>query len=85
MPWHCPACSTVIRHNEADAAPAAGHRYRCHVCRLTLDFDGKMKKLVIAPLKSDHHVEADVQRPRTIPAPVSGRRRKSPSRRGIRP
>ena len=54
MPWHCPACSTVIRHQEAvESAPRPGIVYRCPVCRLELVVDEKTGKLTVAPLPPD--------------------------------
>ena len=74
MPWHCPACHTIIRHSELDPKPRGGERYRCHVCRLTLDFDEASEKLVIAPFETDHLTEPRAsKRPRTLPPTVSAR------------
>jgi hypothetical protein len=54
MPWHCPACSTVIRHPEGvDAVPRPGVVYRCSVCRLELMVDEKTGKLTVAPFPPD--------------------------------
>jgi hypothetical protein len=50
MPWHCPACNSVIRHNEFEAAPRPHAHYRCHVCRLELMVDERTAKLAVAPL-----------------------------------
>jgi len=50
MPWHCPACSTQIRHREDETTPRAGVIYRCAVCRLELTLDGETDKLTVAPL-----------------------------------
>ncbi len=91
MPWHCPACNSIIRHSEVDPKPHVGERYRCHVCRLSLEFDGGADKLTIAPLEADHHVKALPARARAIPSPVvkskrKGKveRRKAQRRRGDR-
>ena len=67
MPWHCPACNSIITHSEVDPRPRTGERYRCHVCRLTLEFDADADKLTIAPLEADHHVESKPARTRVIP------------------
>ena len=66
MPWHCPACNSIITHSEVEPKPRIGERYRCHVCRLTLEFDGAIEKLTIAPLEADHHVEPKPVRARAI-------------------
>jgi hypothetical protein len=81
MPWHCPACSTVIRHSDVEERPVARERYRCHVCRLSLNFDEQLSKLVIEEFESDHYVQPDEpKRPNTFPSTVPNRgktRRKS--------
>ncbi len=71
MPWHCPACNSIIKHSEHDPKPRVGERYRCHVCRLSLEFDGSVDKLTIAPLETDHYVEPEPARARAIPSPVT--------------
>jgi hypothetical protein len=71
VPWHCPACNTVLRHGELDSKPEAGARYRCHICRLTLDFDADLGKLVVAPFETDHASEFPPSRSRTLPSPIS--------------
>ena len=57
MPWHCPACTTQIRHNPAEASPDPGARYRCHVCRLELQFDSGTRTLIVVPLEAEHEPE----------------------------
>jgi rubredoxin len=82
MPWHCPACQTIIRHSELDPKPRGGERYRCHVCRLTLDFDEPSEKLVIAPFETDHLTQRrDSDRPRRIPSTISTRPKAKPRRK----
>jgi hypothetical protein len=67
--WHCPACSTKLRHSELEAKPRPGERYRCHICRLSLDFDAALDRLVVAPFESDHQSDRGVtERARTLPA-----------------
>jgi hypothetical protein len=53
MPWHCPACQTIIRHDEQTDRPRTGVRYRCHVCRLELIVDERTNKLMLAPVVND--------------------------------
>jgi hypothetical protein len=55
MPWHCPACSSIIRHNEHEAVPNRGVVYRCHVCRLEWIVDAVTDKLTVAPMPEDSH------------------------------
>ena len=84
MPWHCPACSTIIRHSDVEERPSALERYRCHVCRLSLNFDEKASKLVIADFEDDHYVQPDEPKPsRTLPTPLNDRRKtgRKPARR----
>jgi hypothetical protein len=51
MPWTCPACSQIIRHDyDAADEPRPNVIYRCHICRLELIFDPETKKLVLAPM-----------------------------------
>jgi len=76
MPWHCPACSTVIRHSAVEERPVAHERYRCHVCRLTLNFDEQSSKLVIEEFEADHYIQPDVAKPaRRLPTPVDDSRK----------
>ncbi len=77
MSWHCPACHSIIRHSEPEVRPRIGERYRCHVCRLTLEFDESADKLTITPLETDHEVERVERRPRAIPAPLTARRKRT--------
>jgi hypothetical protein len=53
MPWHCPACQTIIRHNEFEERPRLGIRYRCPVCRLELIADERTAHLAVAPIEND--------------------------------
>ena len=82
MPWHCPACNSIILHTESDPKPRVGERYRCHVCRLALELDGQGDKLTIPPIEADHDV-APVKTPRVrvIPAPIAERR--APTRQTV--
>jgi hypothetical protein len=50
MPWHCPACRSVIRHRDEEELPQPGQTYRCHVCRLELVYDNDKRRLVVAPM-----------------------------------
>jgi hypothetical protein len=75
VPWHCPACSSIIKHSELDPRPHGGQRYRCHICRLSLDFDEATEKLVVAPFEADHQTEPPAGRSRRLPTPVTGRPR----------
>ena len=47
MPWRCPACRTVIRHNPFEDVPHVGVDYRCHVCRLELELDPDTERLEV--------------------------------------
>jgi transposase-like protein len=47
VPWRCPACQLPIHHNELEAMPRPGERYRCHVCRLELVMDLTTRRLMI--------------------------------------
>ena len=76
MSWNCPACSTALRHSDLDAKPRSGERYRCHICRLSLDFDEQLDRLVVAPFEADHQPERTIlERPRTLPPPFTPRRK----------
>jgi hypothetical protein len=50
MPWHCPACSTVIPHLTLEDTPRPSAVYRCPVCRLELVLDKHTQKLTVTPL-----------------------------------
>jgi rubredoxin len=50
MLWHCPACGIQIQHSEMELTPRAGHRYRCHVCRLELVTDDATGLMTVAPI-----------------------------------
>ena len=51
MPWKCPACQTLIQHeDDVSAPPVPGVIYRCHVCRLELVINPTTNKLVLAPM-----------------------------------
>ncbi len=51
MPWHCPACASIIRHSPVEERPRAGERYRCHVCRLELMLDATHDALAVSPVE----------------------------------
>jgi rubredoxin len=69
MAWRCPACSTIIQHRESDADPRAGERYRCHACRLELEFDVETGRLSVPRLERRDDA-ALPERARRFPAPV---------------
>ena len=72
MAWSCPACSTVLRRGELESKPQPGERYRCYVCRLSLDFDPDLDRLVVAPFETDHATSPTATtRARTLPPPLS--------------
>ncbi|HET9833455.1 MAG TPA: hypothetical protein VFP91_17165, partial [Vicinamibacterales bacterium] len=60
---------TQIRHNPVDASPDAGERYRCHVCRLELQFDVAARTFIVVPLDTDHDTDP-------TPPPRQNRRRR---------
>jgi len=45
-PWTCPSCRHPITHG--DTTPRSDVRYRCHVCRVDLEFNGDREGFVIA-------------------------------------
>ena len=84
MTWRCPACTTVINHSPLEPQPRPGVRYRCHVCRLTLEYQPSDDKLLVTSLDAErvHAVDpnAAVVRPEYPPPapekPAPKRRRK---------
>jgi len=60
MPWRCPACSNIIRHKESERAPRTKARYRCHVCRLGLEYQPTANKMIV--VRSDDDSEAPPQK-----------------------
>jgi len=56
MPWHCPVCCNIIRHDESERTPRAGARYRCHVCRLGLEYEPDVNKMIV--VRTDDDVDA---------------------------
>ncbi|HXD74284.1 MAG TPA: hypothetical protein VN628_11130 [Vicinamibacterales bacterium] len=44
-PWRCPSCSQAINHK--GEKPEPGVRYRCHVCRLALEYHEGIEKLIV--------------------------------------
>jgi rubredoxin len=80
MSWHCPACNTILRHNDLEPQPKSGTRYRCHVCRLELEALRGTEVLVIAPLENEPPIEDPPSR--TLPAPIIRRKiRRAATRR----
>ena len=74
MTWNCPACNTQLRHSELEAKPRPGERYRCHICRLSLDFDPKTDRLIVAPFESDQPADRSAhERVRTLPRPYTAK------------
>jgi len=72
MAWSCPACSTVLRRGELESKPQPGERYRCYVCRLSLDFDPELDRLVVAPFETDDPSSSTPPaRARTLPSPIT--------------
>jgi hypothetical protein len=53
VPWRCPACQLPIQHNELEAMPRPGERYRCHVCRLELVMDLTTGHLMVPVIDAD--------------------------------
>ena len=47
MPWRCPSCGNVIKHDESQSTPRVGTRYRCHLCRIGLEYRPDANKMVI--------------------------------------
>jgi hypothetical protein len=75
VPWRCPACRTVIQHNPFEDRPRTGEIYRCHVCRLSLEFHAGSDKLIVAPLDFDNDIEPSANLKRDNRAPSSRPRR----------
>ena len=50
MPWKCPACGEPIQHSGVELMPRKGVRYRCHICRLELQYDDVAGKMTLAPI-----------------------------------
>jgi rubredoxin len=48
MQWKCPACGIGIQHHEY--APRPKTACRCAVCRLDLQFDPALGRMVLAPV-----------------------------------
>jgi DNA-directed RNA polymerase subunit RPC12/RpoP len=53
VPWRCPACGNHIVHETRDPAPTAGARYRCHICRIDLEYRISIGKLVVVRGEDD--------------------------------
>ncbi len=62
MPWHCPFCSTIIKHTAEEKIPRPGTRYRCHVCRVGLMYNPQLQKLI--NVRSDDDGARPVRRSR---------------------
>ena len=73
MAWRCPACRTEITHSAFDTRPRVGDVYRCHVCRLELQFDEAKNQMEVTPFDTD---KEPPQRPRVLPSTVSTQPRK---------
>src|SRR3954471_15180041 len=61
---------------------SSNERYRCHVCRLSLNFDAQTRKLVVTEFEGDHDGDHYVQpaepKPaRRLPTPVDDRRKET--------
>jgi hypothetical protein len=56
MHWRCPACSTIILHAELDTTPGVGEPYRCHLCRVELQFDNSAQRLIVPPGEREDYV-----------------------------
>jgi hypothetical protein len=74
MSWHCPACRSIIRRKDGESTPSVGVRYRCHICRLELQFDRERETLTVAPMdlnQSESIAESwGARNVSTPPAPV---------------
>ena len=46
--WKCPACSTLIHHNDVETAPRPDVVYRCPICRLELTINEHSDQFVLA-------------------------------------
>jgi len=53
MAWNCPICEQPIRHSQLESQPRSGFMYRCHICRLELQFEPYTSKLAVAPTRDD--------------------------------
>jgi hypothetical protein len=53
MPWRCPACSNIIRHDESERTPHPQTRYRCHLCRVGLVYQPTDNKMVVVGSDDD--------------------------------
>ena len=53
MPWTCPSCHSLIRHEADEMLPRQGVVYRCHVCRLDLVVDATLRRLVLLDRERD--------------------------------
>jgi hypothetical protein len=71
MPWRCPACQAIIIHGDFPH-PNPASRYRCHVCRLELQYSAMTSRLIATTFDPDR------QEPVRTVSPV--RRVKPPKR-----
>jgi len=78
MPWHCPACQTIINYTRGEQTPRYGDRYRCHVCRLELQLDPVTQKLTLAPLDVEQGAESRSRPLSASPAPNQPMRKTRP-------
>ena len=76
MPWHCPACQTIINYTRGEETPRYGERYRCNVCRLELQLDAVTKKLTLAPLDIEQGAESRTRPLSTLTEPADQSQRK---------
>ena len=54
VPWHCPACHSIIHHQQEEERPRADERYRCHVCHITLMYDAGVEALRVTAIDANH-------------------------------
>ena len=52
------------RHSASDSIPRVSTRYRCHVCRVALEYQESVKKLVIVRVDDDERPPRKTPRPR---------------------
>jgi hypothetical protein len=50
--WKCPVCETPVGFD--GDVPEPNCLYRCHACRVALEFDVYHNRLVVAALPSDN-------------------------------
>jgi len=67
MPWRCPVCEIQIQHSSLEVEPRLGVMYRCHACRLELEFNPQIGKFAVAPFDADPSVTPV----RGLPSPLT--------------